>query len=293
MDNYSSTGILGARQAGIAAVAEQRRLEAERRQQWTDAWSPLFENPGAAALRKVIAFLRDQGLAERLPEIKKNRIAAELATPGAAIAIEGERNLHLAERFKEAEILALNLLVDANNEPVGSGVLETSLEDVAAKWPGGVAELVGEFRTIRGYLWERLQRAGQLPAEPEAPKSEPMPPVDTRLLEQPAGESDAFVPAASIWRERFDTYKQFKTFLDGHADIRTYSPRQNRLKVHAADWTNHWSEADKRKFDALDGEATPPPLTPDLAPETPWDPEIINAFAERLTETRDKKRAGK
>ncbi len=65
--------------------------------------------------------------------------------------------------------------------------------------------------------------------------------------------ADAYVPAADLWRSRFTTYKRAKTFLDKHpVEIRTRSPRENRLEVHAADWSRFFSGFDESTFAMFD-----------------------------------------
>ena len=46
---------------------------------------------------------------------------------------------------------------------------------------------------------------------------------------------DAFVLIGQLWQRDFDTYRQAKTFLDNHPEIRRQAGQQ-RLRVHAGDW---------------------------------------------------------
>jgi len=63
-----------------------------------------------------------------------------------------------------------------------------------------------------------------------------------------------YVPASQIFMERFDTYKQFRRWLDsiGEEVVRRYKPRRNRLMVHAGDWYRFWGDVDKQAWKRVD-----------------------------------------
>lgn len=65
-------------------------------------------------------------------------------------------------------------------------------------------------------------------------------------------DASAFVPASSLWQDRFGTYRQFKAWLDRTPTIRYRKPSANRLEIHAGDWAKHWAAADQDSFERLD-----------------------------------------
>jgi hypothetical protein len=71
----------------------------------------------------------------------------------------------------------------------------------------------------------------------------------------PAADDEAYVLASTVWRDRFGTYKKFTAWLkkDGKA-VRTRSPRENRLEIHAGDWVRFWKKHEEQEFENLDVE---------------------------------------
>ncbi len=103
-------------------------------------------------------------------------------------------------------------------------------------------------------------------------------------------DDSAWVSASTLWPEKFDNYKAFKTFIDNHSEIRQQrpiskksgKPLENRLEVHAGDWARYWKGQDEKQFNALDnGEHKP--ITPDPTDET----------VQRFLEIQAEKEAGK
>jgi len=65
---------------------------------------------------------------------------------------------------------------------------------------------------------------------------------------------DAYVSAASLWQERFATYKKFKRWLDktDEASLRRRHPNPQRFELHAGDWHRLWAKQDADRFERLD-----------------------------------------
>ena len=73
--------------------------------------------------------------------------------------------------------------------------------------------------------------------------------------DKPKPDSSDYVLASAVWRNRFDTYKQFTGFIKNCKEIRTRKPAPKRLAVHAGDWLRYWAEYDRRQSENLDKEA--------------------------------------
>ena len=101
-----------------------------------------------------------------------------------------------------------------------------------------------------------------------------------------AADETAWVPAATLWRDRFETMKELAKFRENHPDMfRNPSPR--RLKIHAGKWTAFWASRDKAGFEALDGNLQSVADDPDVQEEA------IAGAMQRAAAIRAKKRAGK
>ena len=71
--------------------------------------------------------------------------------------------------------------------------------------------------------------------------------------DRPVGEDDdAWVPISTVWRDKFETYKQCKAFLNSTNQIRTRKPNKQRLDVHAGDWVRFWRRQSDEAFEELD-----------------------------------------
>lgn len=99
-------------------------------------------------------------------------------------------------------------------------------------------------------------------------------------------DESAWVPAATLWRDRFETMKELAKFRENHTNMfRNPSPR--RLKIHAGKWTAFWAARDKAGFEALDGNLQSVADDPDVQEEA------IAGAIQRVAAIRAKKQAGK
>ena len=105
---------------------------------------------------------------------------------------------------------------------------------------------------------------------------------------EPATADEPWVPAGALWRARFETYEQFRAWLDRTPDseVRRRHPRPNRLEIHAADWVRYWTHQDEGEFEGLD---RPGEDWPSVAGDTPA--EYIADAAARLRAIRARKQA--
>jgi hypothetical protein len=105
---------------------------------------------------------------------------------------------------------------------------------------------------------------------------------------QPAAAAigkSAWVPAISLWRQRFGTYKQAAKFLNEHPDM-TRSPSKYRREIHAGLWATYWAGRDKRAAERL-GEP------PSIADDPEATSELLEGVIERAKTLRVKNKAGK
>ena len=99
-------------------------------------------------------------------------------------------------------------------------------------------------------------------------------------------DDSAYVSAVSLWKDKFDNYKAFKRFLDGHPEIRNRNPRKNRLVIHAGDWAKYWDKQHEQVFDAL-GEAATPKITSMFTDEVKTRYEGLHGEKQRQQPRRD------
>ena len=97
-------------------------------------------------------------------------------------------------------------------------------------------------------------------------------------------DESAWVPAATLWRDRFDTMKELAKFRENHPDM-FRNPSRRRLNIHAGKWTAFWAARDKVGFEALDGNLQSVADDPDVQKET------IAGAIRRMAAIRAKKRA--
>jgi hypothetical protein len=104
--------------------------------------------------------------------------------------------------------------------------------------------------------------------------------------QQDSGD-EGYVLISSLWRERFPGQryrsKNARTFLEKHG-IRYRKPRDNRLKVHAADWHRYWAKADSDASHRLE-EAELESMTGDTV-ETPLFLENAAKLYGKIRETK-------
>jgi len=90
--------------------------------------------------------------------------------------------------------------------------------------------------------YQRASGAGETPDD--APQ---------RDADDPQGADDtAFVPAKSLWQDKFDTYSKFRNWLKQNQNIRTRKPSKNRLEIHSGDWVRAWNFQSDAEFKSLD-----------------------------------------
>jgi len=68
-------------------------------------------------------------------------------------------------------------------------------------------------------------------------------------------DPNAYRSASELWRERFDSYKKFKSWLDEQPAelIRRWKPTTQRLKIHIGDWLKYWeNEKSEISDEAID-----------------------------------------
>ena len=69
-------------------------------------------------------------------------------------------------------------------------------------------------------------------------------------------DKSGFVLVSILWENRFETYKEFKNWLDQvpKESIRRHKPSINRLYIHAGDWATYWANHDQAAARALSEE---------------------------------------
>jgi hypothetical protein len=93
-----------------------------------------------------------------------------------------------------------------------------------------------------------------------------------------------WVPAKSLWRERFDNIKEVTRFRQDHPEM-FRNPSQYRLEIHAALWATHWAGQDNAGFESLGGD-------PDSIADDPNAQDgFLEGAARRMQQLRAKKQA--
>jgi hypothetical protein len=100
-----------------------------------------------------------------------------------------------------------------------------------------------------------------------------------------ADNSSAWVPANTLWPDRFTTHKQLSKFRAAHPEM-FRNPSRNRLEIHAAHWTRYWAQRSNAAFDTLGDEV------PSLADDPDAPEEFLAMARQRMGKLREKKQAG-
>lgn len=104
----------------------------------------------------------------------------------------------------------------------------------------------------------------------------------------PADDS-TWVSVGEVWRDQFPTYKQFRSFLKQHPEIRRRNPTSQRLEIHSGDWLRYWNEVGRRGFQDLDRAEGRRSIADDPACSEAF----LAGAIERMNASRERKRQGK
>jgi hypothetical protein len=74
----------------------------------------------------------------------------------------------------------------------------------------------------------------------------------TARLDQDASNPDGYVLASKLWRNKFESFRQFKVWLMANPNIRTQERPGYQMLIHAADWANHWGKRESESFEEFD-----------------------------------------
>ena len=145
------------------------------------------------------------------------------------------------------------------------------------EWPGEILDNPTLSAERREILWAADKGLLEL---------ESLVAFDTVPPDGSPADPSPWVPAATLWRDRFDTIRKVARFRAEHADMfRNPSPR--RLEIHAAKWVAYWAGRNKVGFASLDGQL------PSVADDPDVQDEALAKAMERAAAIRAKKKAGK
>ena len=117
------------------------------------------------------------------------------------------------------------------------------LKKAARKTPTLTSTLTQERRDLDRLL-EQCSVSGMLRA---ASRSEP------RKDQGDVDDLSSWVPANTLWQEKFSKYKDLTRFRQQHPEM-FRNPSEFKLEIHAGLWARHWASRDKAGFEALNGE---------------------------------------